>query len=134
MVIRMVMEIGRLCVKKRGREEGQKCAVIDVIDDTYVLIDGPEVKRRRCNVKHLEPLEQKLEIGKGASSDDINRALTESGSKETEKPPEPGGEGEPVEPEPEEEKESEEKEEPEQEEVEEKESEEKEEPERESGS
>lgn len=85
LVTRMVMEIGRLCIKKKGREKGRKCTVVDIIDDTYVLIDGPEVKRRRCNMSHLEPLNQKLDIQKDASSKDINQALTGSISEEPEK-------------------------------------------------
>jgi large subunit ribosomal protein L14e len=69
------MDVGRVCVKLVGREAGKKCVVVDVVDESYVLVSGPEVKRRRCNVRHLEPLEQKLEIGEGASDEEVRRAL-----------------------------------------------------------
>jgi len=75
----MVMEVGRVCVKTAGREAGEKCVVVDVIDMIHVLVSGPGVKRRRCNIKHLEPLPNKLEIAKGASDEDVKRALEAAG-------------------------------------------------------
>jgi large subunit ribosomal protein L14e len=76
----MVMEIGRVCVKIAGHEAGKKCVIVDVIDRTYVLVAGAEVKRRRCNIAHLEPLPQKLDIAKGASDEDIKRAFEALGA------------------------------------------------------
>ena len=35
-----MLSVGRLCIKTSGREAGRKCAVVKVIDDTSVLIDG----------------------------------------------------------------------------------------------
>ena len=70
----MIFDIGRVCVKKTGREAGKKCVVVDVIDQNFVLIDG-EVKRRRCNILHLEPTAQKLDIKKGASTEEVKAAL-----------------------------------------------------------
>lgn len=75
----MVMEVGRVCVKLAGREAGKRCVIVDVIDRTHVLVSGPGTKRRRCNIKHLEPLPHKLEIAKGASDDDIKRAFEAAG-------------------------------------------------------
>lgn len=77
------MEVGRICVKTRGREAGLKCVILDVIDDNFVLITGPKsvtgVRRRRVNVKHLEPTPYKLEIGKGASDEEVIEAWRRSG-------------------------------------------------------
>ena len=64
------MEIGRLCVKIAGRDAGNKCAVVDIVDKTYVLIDG-NVRRRKCNIAHLEPLDKVIKIKKNASHADI---------------------------------------------------------------
>jgi large subunit ribosomal protein L14e len=75
----MVMEVGRVCVKLAGHEAGEKCIIVDVMDKTHVLVSGPAVKRRRCNIKHLEPLPNKLEIAKGASDEEVKRALETSG-------------------------------------------------------
>ncbi len=80
----MVIEVGRVCVKIAGREAGRKCAIVDIIDKNFVLIDGPKVKRRRCNIKHLEPLEIKLDIGKGASKEEVVKAFEQAGIKDEE--------------------------------------------------
>ncbi|RLE51032.1 MAG: 50S ribosomal protein L14e [Candidatus Methanomethylicota archaeon] len=73
------IEIGRICVKKKGREAGRRCVIVDVIDDNFVLITGPKqltgVRRRRANVLHLEPTSEKIEIKKGASDDEVSEAL-----------------------------------------------------------
>lgn len=55
------MEVGRICVKIAGRDAGKKCVIVEVLDDNYVTIDG-ETRRRKCNIKHLEPLDQKIDI------------------------------------------------------------------------
>lgn len=67
--------IGRICIKKRGREKGKKCVIIDIIDKSFVQITGPEalsgVKRRRVNIGHIEATKDKLKIDRGASDEDI---------------------------------------------------------------
>ncbi|MFH1506664.1 MAG: 50S ribosomal protein L14e [archaeon] len=69
-----MMEIGRLCVKIAGRDAGMKCVIVDKIDDTFVLIDG-ETRRRKCNVKHLEPLGTVMKLEKGASTTHVKVAF-----------------------------------------------------------
>ena len=73
------IEVGRICVKLSGRETGRKCVIVDVIDKNFVLISGPQkitgVRRRRTNVKHLEPTTETLEIRKGASDDDVAKII-----------------------------------------------------------
>ncbi len=77
------IEVGRICVKLRGREAGRKCVIVDIIDENFVLITGPKqltgVKRRRCNIDHLEPLDKKIEISKGASDEEVLKALESAG-------------------------------------------------------
>ncbi|NYB26314.1 MAG: 50S ribosomal protein L14e [Methanobacteriaceae archaeon] len=63
------IEVGRICVKLAGREAGEKCVIIEVIDDKFVEVVGTAVKNRRCNVKHLEPLEETMEV----KSEDIEK-------------------------------------------------------------
>lgn len=74
-----LFEVGRVCIKKAGRETGKKCVVVDVIDKNYVLITGPKeltgVKRRRVNVDHIEPLETKLSIKKGMDDKEVAKTL-----------------------------------------------------------
>lgn len=64
------MEIGRLVIKTAGREAGKKACVVDIIGNNYVLIDG-DVRRKRCNIMHLEPLKETIKIEKNASHDKI---------------------------------------------------------------
>ncbi len=63
-----MIEIGRLCVKTAGRDSRRKCVIVDIVDDNFVLIDG-DVRRKKCNIKHLEPLDKVIKIRKGASHD-----------------------------------------------------------------
>ncbi len=89
-----MIEIGRLVVKIAGRDAGLKGIIIDILDDNYVLIDG-QVRRRKCNIKHIEPLEQVVKISKGASHEEVVTEFKKLGIeiKETkpkkEKPPKP---------------------------------------------
>ncbi len=76
----MTVEIGRLCVKLAGRDAGKKCVIIDILDSKFVLIDG-ETRRRKCNILHLEPLTQVLEIKKNASHGDIAKVFDSLGMK-----------------------------------------------------
>ncbi len=73
------IEVGRICVKLNGRETGRKCVIVDVIDKNFVLISGPQkitgIRRRRTNVKHLEPTTETLEIKKGASDEDVAKII-----------------------------------------------------------
>ncbi|MEK6857809.1 MAG: 50S ribosomal protein L14e [Nanoarchaeota archaeon] len=68
------MEIGQICVKIAGRDAGKKCVVVEIIDNNFVLIDG-ETRRRKCNLIHLEPLEQTVDIKKGASHEAVEKVL-----------------------------------------------------------
>lgn len=74
------MKIGQLCIKLAGRDGGQFCLVVDKIDDTYVLIDG-NVRRKKCNIKHLEALDKVLKIKKKASTEEVKKALELEGIK-----------------------------------------------------
>jgi len=75
----MVMEVGRVCVKIAGHEAGRRCVIVEPLDDNNVVISGPRVKRRRCNIAHLEPTDKKLDIQKGASEEEIKRAFEAAG-------------------------------------------------------
>jgi len=74
-----MIEIGRICVKTKGREAGKRCVVVDIIDKNFVLASGPKeltgVKRRRVNINHLEPTEEKINIKKNATDDEIKVLL-----------------------------------------------------------
>ncbi len=65
-----MIEVGRLCIKIAGRDAGGKCVVVDVLDDNYVMVDG-QVRRRKCNINHLELLNDVIKIEKGASHEAV---------------------------------------------------------------
>ncbi len=73
------IEVGRICVKLYGREAGRKCVIVDVIDKNFVLVTGPRkvsgIKRRRTNVKHLEPTDESIDVKKGASDEDVAKVV-----------------------------------------------------------
>jgi len=74
-----IIEIGKICIKLRGREAGRKCVIVDIIDGNFVLVTGPKgvngVKRRRVNIMHLEPTDKKIEIKKGATDEEVKAEL-----------------------------------------------------------
>ncbi len=70
-----IYEIGRVCIKTMGRDAGKKCVIVEIIDRNFALIDGLIIKRRRANFKHLEPLEEKVKISKGAKHEAIEKAI-----------------------------------------------------------
>ena len=80
------IEVGRVCVKIAGRESGRKCVIVDIIDENFVLVTGPKsltgVRRRRANIKHLEPTEAKVNITRGADDEEVLKAVEEAGLKE----------------------------------------------------
>ncbi len=77
------IEVGRICVKQAGRECCNKCVIIDVMDKSYVIVTGPKkltgIKRRRVNINHLMPLEDKIDVKRGASDDEVTQALEAAG-------------------------------------------------------
>lgn len=63
-------KVGRLCIKIAGRDAGLKCVIVDILENNLVLIDG-QTRRRKCNIKHLEPLSDVIKIKKGISRADV---------------------------------------------------------------
>lgn len=73
------IEVGRICVKATGREAGKRCVIVDLADKSFVLVTGPKsvtgVRRRRVNIDHIEPLQDKVEIKRGATDEEVADAL-----------------------------------------------------------
>ena len=79
-----MFEIGRIVIKIAGRDAGQTGIVVDNIDDNNVLIDG-NVRRRKCNITHLEPKNEVLKIKKGASTSEVHKIMSAAGIKVVER-------------------------------------------------
>jgi len=78
-----MFEVGRMCLKTAGREAGKYCVVIKNMEDNFVMVTGPksatQVKRRRCNTEHLEPLTEKIKISADASDSEVLAAYEKEG-------------------------------------------------------
>jgi large subunit ribosomal protein L14e len=69
-----MFEVGKICLKIAGRDAGKLAVIVDILDENTVLIDG-EVRRRKCNLRHLEPINKKVDIKKNANHNDVLKAL-----------------------------------------------------------
>ncbi len=78
-------------MKKSGREAGKRCVIVDILDKNFVVVTGPKdvttVKKRRANVDHLDPTDLKVEIGRGASDDEVKEALKKLDAVQATPPP-----------------------------------------------
>ncbi|MHA1668487.1 MAG: 50S ribosomal protein L14e [Candidatus Heimdallarchaeaceae archaeon] len=73
------IQIGRIVVKTNGREAGKKAVIVDMINQNFVMITGPKevtaVKRRRCNISHLEPTDKIISIKRDATDEEVLAAI-----------------------------------------------------------
>lgn len=83
-VTKMVMNVGRVCVKIAGRDAGKRCVIVKELDSNYVLVDG-QTRRRKVNKAHLEPLEIVLSIEEDADNKTVVAAMTEAGFESSER-------------------------------------------------
>ena len=70
----MTFDVGRLVVKIAGRDAGKKGIIVDVLDNAYVLVDGA-MRRKKVNLRHLEPLNEILPLKAGASHEEVQQVL-----------------------------------------------------------
>lgn len=71
------MKIGQLVLKTAGRDGNNLGVVVDILDKNYVLVDG-NTRRKKVNIKHIEPVNKVLKIKKGASTSEVQKALKEA--------------------------------------------------------
>ena len=76
----MIFDIGRVCVKTKGRDSNKHCVVINNVDDSNVMVDG-NTRRKKVNINHLEPLDKTVDVKKDASTGDVLKALEGLGIK-----------------------------------------------------
>jgi large subunit ribosomal protein L14e len=73
-----MIEVGRVVLKIAGRDANKKGVIIEILDDNYVMIDG-QVRRRKCNILHLEPLNKLLKVKDKATHDEVVKLLKAEG-------------------------------------------------------
>ena len=75
----MLIEVGRIVIKTNGRKTLLKGVIVDIIDQNYVLVTGPfeltGLKRKRQNIKHIEPTNKLLKIKREASYAEVMKAI-----------------------------------------------------------
>ena len=69
------MDVGTVCIKTKGREAGSMVVVLSKAKDGKVLIDGPKVKRKQCNVLHLFPTGKTARVKEDESHETAIKAL-----------------------------------------------------------
>jgi large subunit ribosomal protein L14e len=78
-----MFETGRVVMKIAGREAGKYAVVVDIVSDGFVVITGPKtitgIKRRKCNITHIEPTENKLDISAKADDSAVEQSWKSSG-------------------------------------------------------
>jgi len=75
-----MFDVGRICLKTAGRDAGNFCVVIKKLDLPYVLVEG-YTRRRKVNIRHLEPTDKVVEIPKEATREKVIIALEKEGYK-----------------------------------------------------
>ncbi len=72
-----------MCVKTAGREAGRYCVIVKKVDANFVMVTGPKsvtkVRRRKCNIDHLEPLMEKISIKADASDEEVAKVYKSDG-------------------------------------------------------
>lgn len=72
------VKIGQLCAKLAGRDAGEACLIIKQLDGNFVMVDG-NVRRKKCNLAHLEFLPKAAEIKADASHEEVIAAMEKLG-------------------------------------------------------
>ncbi len=68
-----LIEDGRICVKKYGRDAGDRAVITKVVDSNFVMVlSSSRPKPRKCNVKHLEFMSETVDL---KDTDQVAKAL-----------------------------------------------------------
>ncbi len=79
-----MFEVGRICYKIAGRDAGKLGVVVSKREGNFVMLEG-EVRRRKCSISHIEPLDKMVKVKEGASFEEVKKALEKEGFKIGEK-------------------------------------------------
>lgn len=75
-MVMALIEQGRICVLRAGRNAGKKVIVIELDSKGNATVEGELVKRRKVNQRHLFPTAAREEI-KRKEKADFQKALKE---------------------------------------------------------
>jgi len=74
----MILSIGRVCKKIKGRDAGKYCVVVDKAGKT-VVVDGKGMKKSKSDIFHLVPMPITIDITKNDNTETIVKKLAEAG-------------------------------------------------------
>lgn len=58
-----LIEVGRVCIKKYGRDAGSRAVITKVLDKSFVnVVTAVRQRERRCNTNHLEFLDEVISV------------------------------------------------------------------------
>lgn len=67
------MEVGRVCVKKFGRDAGSAAVITKINNDgTVMVMTTKRPKERKCSIRHLEFLNTKIDV---SNKELVNKTL-----------------------------------------------------------
>lgn len=81
----VAFEVGRVIVKTAGRELARKGIILGFVDKNFILLTGAGisgVRRRKANLKHVLPLDKKIDIKENASEEDVLKAVENANLKD----------------------------------------------------
>ena len=74
-----LIEVGRVCIKKFGRDAGERAVITKVVDDNFVeVMTASRPNARKCNTRHLELLAEKIDV---SNKDQLAKAIEIDASK-----------------------------------------------------
>ena len=80
MTFKRFVEVGRVALINYGPDINKLCTIIDVVDQTRVLVDGPTrvtgVSRQIVPLKRIALTDFKVKIGRNARQKSLEKAWT----------------------------------------------------------
>ena len=80
MTFKRFVEVGRVALINYGPDNNKLCTIIDVVDQTRVLVDGPTrvtgVSRQIVPLKRIALTDIKVKIGRNARQKSLEKAWT----------------------------------------------------------
>ncbi len=70
-----IFTIGRVCYKIVGRDAGKKVAVVESAKNGFAMIEGAFTKKSKCNLQHLLPTTEKIEIEESYTREQLLKNL-----------------------------------------------------------
>ncbi|KAG9397040.1 putative 60S ribosomal protein L14 [Carpediemonas membranifera] len=79
MAFKRFVQVGRLCVVNYGAEVGKLCVIVDIVDASRVIVDGPTTgfERKVMSLKALSLTKVTADVSRGIRQKKLAAALEE---------------------------------------------------------